>query len=105
MAVHDLFDPDLCLVAEVDNEFAGTAIFWAIPATRIGGIEPFGVRPAWRGQGVAQTLLIEGLRRVKAKGMRYGRVSTAGFNHQAQRLYQSCGFEVVGAQRSYKRIC
>jgi ribosomal protein S18 acetylase RimI-like enzyme len=105
MAVGDIFDRELCLVADVHGELAATAIFWADPVARVGSIEPFGVRPRYRGRGISKPFVVEGLRRIQRKGMRFGRVYTAGFNHQAQRLYQSAGFSVVGIARSYKKAC
>jgi len=50
-------------------------------------------------------IILEGLRRLKAKGVRRARVSTAGFNAPAQRLYEACGFERIDTMRTYlKRI-
>lgn len=100
-----LFDPSLCLVAEVDGEIAGTTIFWADEASGIGNIEPFGVRPAYRGGEVSRALIHGGLRRLRERGMRGCRVYTTSFNHQAQRLYQSCGFQPNGISRSYRCNC
>jgi ribosomal protein S18 acetylase RimI-like enzyme len=105
MSVGGIFDGDLCLVAEVEGQLAATTIFWVDPVARVGSIEPFGVRPRYRGRGISKSFILEGLRRIERKGMRFGRVYTAGFNHPAQRLYQSAGFRVVGIARSYKKAC
>ena len=104
-SIGNLFDSSLCLVAEVDGEFAGTTIFWADEASGIGNIEPFGVRPAYRGGKVSRALIHGGLRRLRDRGMRGCRVYTTSFNHQAQRLYQSCGFEPSGVSRTWRRNC
>ena len=56
-------------------------------------------------RGVGREIILEGLRRLKSKGVQRARVSTAGFNAPAQRLYESCGFERIDTARTYiKRI-
>jgi len=100
----DTFDPNLNLVAEVSpGNFAACAIFWIDAVSRVGSIEPFGTRPEYRGKGISQALIHEGLRQLKAEGMLHARIYTAGFNHQANSLYQSCGFVPVDQSRTYVR--
>ena len=48
-------------------------------------------------------ILLEGLRRLKEAGMKWARVSTAGFNTPAQALYESCGFEQAGVERTFMK--
>jgi ribosomal protein S18 acetylase RimI-like enzyme len=99
------YDPQLDIVLETaDGRFASYCIVW-VDAAGVGSFEPVGTRPEWRGQGVGREIILEGLRRLKAKGVRTARVSTAGFNAPAQRLYESCGFERIDTMRTYlKRI-
>jgi GNAT superfamily N-acetyltransferase len=98
--VGDIFDPQLCMAAKSDKEFAATTIFWCDPVSRLSNTEPFGVRPAFCGQGVGQKLIVERLRTLEAQ-VEACRVYTAGFNHQAQKLYRGCGFKDVGVSRTF----
>jgi len=97
-----IYSADLDLVAVDDNgRILSCCICWLDEGSEIGFFEPFGTRPEARGRGVSQLLIIEGLRRLRDLGMRRARIYTAGFNHQAIRLYQSCGFELRDRERSY----
>ena len=99
------YDPELDIVLETaDGRFASYCICW-VDAAGVGSFEPVGTRPEWRGQGAGREIILEGLRRLQAKGVQRARVSTAGFNAPAQRLYESCGFERIDTARTYlKRI-
>jgi ribosomal protein S18 acetylase RimI-like enzyme len=101
-AITEIYSPDLDLVAVDDNErILSCAICWLDEGSKIGFFEPFGTRPEARGSGVSQLLIFEGLKRLRDRGMRHGRIYTAGFNHQAIGLYQSCGFAIQDRERSY----
>lgn len=54
-----------------------------------------GTHADFRGLGLARAVNVEGLRRLKARGMAWGRVSTAHFNAPAIATYLSCGFEII----------
>jgi ribosomal protein S18 acetylase RimI-like enzyme len=105
-AIAEVFDPELDIVAVApDGTFASYTIAWKDPVSRIGSFEPFGTRPGFRGSGVSRAVIHEGFRRLAARGMEHARIYTAGFNHQAARLYQSCGFSQVDTERTYlKRL-
>ena len=99
------YDPELDIVLDVGNgTFASYCICWADPATGVGSYEPVGTRPEWRGRGIGREVIYEGLRRLRAKGMRKARVGTAGFNAPAQALYESCGFERICTCRTYMKV-
>lgn len=98
--VGEVLDPNLILALRVEGEYAATSIFWRDDLARIGNIEPFGVRPKYRGTGAGQALIAGGLLKLQALGMAACRVYTAGFNHQAQGLYRGCGFQDVGVART-----
>lgn len=101
-AMEPVFDPELDIVAETsDGTFASYTIAWKDPVSGIGSFEPFGTRPEWRGSGVSQAVIHEGLRRMAQKGMHSARIFTAGFNHQAVRLYEGCGFSRVDTLRTF----
>jgi GNAT superfamily N-acetyltransferase len=77
--------------------------FWDLSRTLPEPSPPAGTRPEWRGTGAGRAVIHEGLRRLRDAGMRWERVSTAGFNHPAQALYRSCGFERVETERTFIR--
>jgi ribosomal protein S18 acetylase RimI-like enzyme len=101
-----VYDAELDIVLEAaDGAFASYCICWADPHTRVGSYEPVGTRPQWRGRGVGRAVILEGFRRLGARGMLAARVGTAGFNAPAQALYESCGFVRIGTCRTYlKRL-
>ncbi len=92
---------DLDIVLEEAGQFGSYCICWADEISKIGHFEPVGTRADWRGRGAARAVILEGLRRLQAAGMRWARVSTAGFNAPAQALYESCGFQQVGVERTF----
>jgi len=97
-----IYDPGLDLVAvDPGGNFLSSCICWADPETGIGFFEPFGTRPEARGTGVSQALILAGLHKLRELGMTHGRIYTAGFNHAARRLYESCGFELKEYSRTY----
>jgi mycothiol synthase len=98
----DIYDEELDIVLETgDGTFAAYCICWADRLAGVGSYEPVGTRPQWRGKGIGREVIYEGFRRLKAKGMQFARVGTAGFNAPAQALYESCGFVRVGTCRTF----
>ncbi|MFV2090482.1 MAG: GNAT family N-acetyltransferase [Pseudomonadales bacterium] len=94
----------LDIVLETADGFASYCICWENREASLGSFEPVGTSPAWRGKGIGRAVILEGLRRLKARGMRYAQVGTAGFNTPAQALYESCGFARVDTARTYMKI-
>jgi ribosomal protein S18 acetylase RimI-like enzyme len=91
-----VYDPSLDILAETaEGQFVAGCICWADEASGIGAFEPVGTHVDFRGQGLARAVNVEGLRRLKARGLRWGRVGTAHFNAPAIATYLSCGFEVI----------
>ncbi|HEY6299309.1 MAG TPA: GNAT family N-acetyltransferase [Candidatus Binatus sp.] len=101
-----LYDPELDVVLEdSDGRFLSYCIGWADTANAMGHFEPVGCRPDSTGRGYARAVTIEGLRRMRARGLRTALVSTASVNERARVLYPSCGFvEVDRAHYYVKRI-
>jgi ribosomal protein S18 acetylase RimI-like enzyme len=54
------------------------------------------VRPAWRGRGVAQSLLVECIAQARAAGVHTLTLSVTVGNESAQRLYDRAGFARYG---------
>jgi len=60
-----------------------------------------GARLACRRQGLTRAVLLEGLRRMQARGMDRVCVSTGVSNSPALRLYESVGFRMVNRYLDY----
>ena len=95
-----LYDSELDVVLEdAAGRFLSYCIGWQDTANGIGHFEPVGCRPDSTGRGYARAVTIEGLRRMRARGLHTALVSTASVNERAQVLYPSCGF--VEVDRAY----
>jgi ribosomal protein S18 acetylase RimI-like enzyme len=95
-----IYDPELDVVLEdASGRFVAYCIGWLDMANRFGHFEPVGCRAAFTGRGYARAVVIECMRRMRARGMHTVLVSTASVNQPARALYQSCGF--VEADRAY----
>jgi mycothiol synthase len=93
---------DLDIVAITpDNIMAAYVNGWVDPVNRIGDLGPVGARLAYRRQGLARAVLLEGLRRMQAHGMDRVCVSTGDSNTPALRLYESIGFKIVNKYLEY----
>jgi ribosomal protein S18 acetylase RimI-like enzyme len=84
-----------------DGVIAAYVNCWIDPVNRIGDFGPVGARPAYRRQGLTRAVLLEGLRRLKARGMDRVCVSTTVSNTPARRLYESIGFKIVNKYLDY----
>jgi ribosomal protein S18 acetylase RimI-like enzyme len=93
---------DLDVVAVTpDGVIAAYVNGWIDPLNRIGDFGPVGARPAYRRQGLTRAVLLEGLRRMQARGMDRVCVSTGVSNTPALRLYESVGFKIVNKYLDY----
>jgi mycothiol synthase len=96
------YDRELDVVAVApDGLIAAYVNGWPDPVNRIGDFGPVGARPAYRRQGLTRAVLLEGLRRLKARGMDRVCVSTGVSNTPALRLYESIGFRIVNRYLDY----
>jgi GNAT superfamily N-acetyltransferase len=85
-----VYDPALDILVEADSgEFVASTICWADPASGIGIFEPVGAHAKYRRRGLARFAMLEGLRRLKARGMAWAGVGTAHFNAPAIAAYSS----------------
>ena len=80
-------------------------IAWADQESGIGVFEPVGTRAELAGRGLGRFAIIEGLRRMKERGLHTALIGTASINTRALGLYPRCGFAFVEKQQSWvKRV-
>lgn len=96
------YQPELDLVVVApDGSFAAYALLWLDQTNRIGEFEPVGTRSTFRGQGLGKAVMIEGLRRLQAAGMRRAFVVSLADNLAAVQLYTSVGFTISDREYLY----
>lgn len=98
-------DLDLVIVAP-DGRLAAFCICWLFQDTNgnvSGQIEPLGVHADFRKLGLARTILVEGLKRLSAKGAQKIYVQTDNFRNAAFHLYESAGFHVTQDILMYRK--
>jgi mycothiol synthase len=96
-------DLDVVAVAP-DGVFAAYVNGWIDPLNQVGDFGPVGARLAYRRQGLTRAVLLECLRRMRARGMDRVCVSTGVLNTPAIRLYESVGFKIVNKYLEYVKI-
>jgi ribosomal protein S18 acetylase RimI-like enzyme len=90
-----VYHPELDVVAVMpDGRIASFCILWEDPATRTGCFEPVGTDPDFQRMGLGRAVMYEGLRRLKADGMKTAWVGTGSEHQVAIALYQATGFEI-----------
>jgi mycothiol synthase len=87
---HDLF------IVAADGTYAACAIVWFDEPNSVGHLEPLGTHPEHRRKGLAEQILWEGIRRLKAQGARWMPM-TGGF----EPFYRAFGFEEKTKQRAW----
>lgn len=87
-----------------DGVIAAYVNGWIDPVNRIGDFGPVGALPAYRRKGLTRAALLEGLRRMKARGMDRVCISTRVSNRPAVRLYESIGFKIGNQYLDYVRM-
>jgi ribosomal protein S18 acetylase RimI-like enzyme len=98
------YDKDLDVVAVApDGTIAAYVNGWLDPVNKIGDLGPVGAREAYRRQGLTRAVLLECMRRMKARGMDRVCVSTGEPNAAARGLYESVGFQIVNRYVEYAR--
>ncbi|MGB8682061.1 MAG: GNAT family N-acetyltransferase [Candidatus Binatus sp.] len=97
-----LYDPELDVVLEDEaGRFLSYCIGWVDTANLIGHFEPVGCRPDSTGRGYARAVTLEGMRRMRARGLHTALVGTESVNERARVLYPSCGFVEVDRAHYY----
>jgi len=100
-----LYDETLDIVLESDGRLLSYCICWADPATGVGVFEPVGTRPTCAGRGFGRAVLLEGMRRLKERGLHTALIGTSSVNARAAALYPHAGFSFVEKEHYYvKRL-
>ncbi|HUO91118.1 MAG TPA: GNAT family N-acetyltransferase [Rhizomicrobium sp.] len=95
LATAPCYDPSLDILVEApDGTLVVNTLCWADAASGIAVFEPVGTHAQYRKRGLTKLAMQEALRRIKSRGLREGRVSTAHFNKPAIAAYAGAGFEL-----------
>jgi ribosomal protein S18 acetylase RimI-like enzyme len=90
-----VYNPELDVaVVAPDGRIASFCILWEDSASWTGSFEPVGTDPDFQRIGLGRAVMYEGLRRLKASGMKTAWVSTGSEHEPAIALYQATGFEI-----------
>lgn len=89
---HDLF------VVAPDGSYAACAIVWYDAVNKIGHLEPLATHPDHRRKGLAEQVLWEGVRRLKAEGATWMPLGGA-----FEPFYRAIGFQEVATQHGWIR--
>lgn len=98
------YDPTLDIVTVApDGRFAAFAMAWIDDALKMSEFEPVGTRYEFHRRGLGRATLLEGLRRLKARGVETALVSTGAEEDGNIAFYRACGFEIVNTVRAYEK--
>lgn len=79
-------------VRSPDGRGASACTIWFDPVNAVGLFEPVATHPDFQGRGLGKAVMAEGMRRMKAAGMRRAEVGFDPNNVAAMALYTSMGF-------------
>jgi len=88
------YNPDLCIVAEVDGRIAGYVISRILPG--IGDLASLAINPAYRRHGIGTALLDAVERRIKAYGVNEIHLEVRKTNPTGLAFWQNMGFVPFG---------
>jgi mycothiol synthase len=99
--------PELDLVAVApDGTLAGFCVCWITPPLaegRVAQVEPLGILPGYRRQGLGRALLLEALRRARSLGATHMEVNAESYNDASRRAYTSVGFRLAYETPFYRQ--
>jgi ribosomal protein S18 acetylase RimI-like enzyme len=100
----DDYRPDLSRVAvDGGGEGAGFLLCDMDAAGGEGWVTKLGVRPRWRGRGLAAALLSRTLHDLRSEGLCYATLEVGADNPTARRVYERLGFRVAGRRTLYAK--
>jgi len=86
-----------------DGTFAAFSIIWFDHLNRTGLFEPVGTHKDHRRRGFGRAIILDGMQKMAAAGMKFASVAHFGNNEAARGLYQSCGFKPWHLLNEYKK--
>jgi mycothiol synthase len=81
-------------VRSPEGKGAAVCSIWYDEANGVGLFEPVATHPDFQRRGLGKAVMAEGLRRLKAGGMRHAILGTDPSNEPAKALYRAMGFHV-----------
>jgi GNAT superfamily N-acetyltransferase len=84
------------LVRAPDGRGAAACTIWFDPVNAVGLFEPVATHPDFQRLGLGKAVMIEGMRRMRAAGMRRAELGFDPNNVAARALYTSLGFSAAG---------
>jgi mycothiol synthase len=98
------YDPSLDIVVVApDGTFAAFAMVWIDAETCIGSFEPVGTRDSMQRKGLGRAALMEGMRRMQARGMTVAIVLTHADSPGNIAFYKSAGFTPTNMIMKYEK--
>lgn len=101
---HPAYLPELdVVVAAPDGQLAAFCVCWLSHDGKSGQVEPLGCHKDYRRFALGRVALVEGLRRLLARGVEQIYVETDHYRNTAFRLYESFNFEVIQDVLIYRK--
>lgn len=89
------YDPALDTVVVAPNgDFVAFAMGWIDPVNQVSIFEPVGTHQDYQRRGLGKAAILEGLRRLQARGIHTATVLTNSDDPGNIAFYQACGFEI-----------
>ncbi len=99
-----VYDRDLDVVAVAkDGQVGAFCIIWTDPINKVGLFEPVGTHPDFQRKGLGRAVMLEGLKRLKERGMQSAIVSTNEDNQAGIKLYEAVGFRQANRLGTYEK--
>jgi mycothiol synthase len=102
-SAQDGFRADLSLLALEDEMLAGFCLCESTDDPNTGWIDTVGVRPPYRGRGVASALMARSMAAMRAGGLEHVALRVNKDNARARRLYDGLGFVTVKKHVVYRK--
>ena len=89
-----------CYLAYADGELVGEFVLVATHPRTL-EIVNIAVRESWQGQGIGKALVLKAIETARASGAAALEIGTANSSFDQLRLYQRCGFRMVGVDADF----
>jgi mycothiol synthase len=99
-----VYDNELDIIA-VDplGQVGAFCIVWPDLVNKVGLFEPVGTHPGFQRKGLGRAVMLEGMQRLKMRGINTAIVSTFEENLPAIKLYKALGFTLVKRLGTYEK--